>query len=126
MTVEKVIVTNGRIIGVVIDDNGTEKRAKLVDLEKLLAHNKISYGAKLIDGRAVIDAAVLKRKAIQSVVALDSLIKDDAGIVVGVLLKDDKRIDMKTAWSLAADDRLNGLQAAYMKDIGDKVIIVAS
>lgn len=126
MTVEKVIVTNGRIIGVVIDDNGTEKRAKLVDLEKLLTHNKISYGAKLIDGRAVIDAAILKRKAIQSVVALDSLIKDDAGIVVGVLLKDGKRIDMKTAWSLAADDRLNGLQAAYMKDIGDKVIIVAS
>lgn len=125
MTVEKVMVTNGLIIGAVINDNGVEKKARLTDLQKLIEKGKITAGAKLINDAIVLDADVLKNKYEQASFKLDSIVKDDSGTAIGVVLTDGRQVDMKTAWSLAADDRLEGLQAAYMKDIDSKVIIGA-
>lgn len=125
MTVEKVMVTNGLIIGAVINDNGVEKKARLTDLQKLIEKGKITAGAKLINDTIVLDADVLKNKYEQASFKLDSIVKDDSGTAIGVVLTDGRQVDMKTAWSLAADDRLEGLQAAYMKDIDSKVIIGA-
>lgn len=125
MTVEKVMVTNGLIVGAVINDNGIEKKARLTDLQKLIEKGKITAGAKLINDTIVLDADVLKNKYEQASFKLDSIVKDDSGTAIGVILKDGRQVDMKTTWSLAADDRLEGLQAAYMKDIDSKVIIGA-
>ncbi len=123
MTVQKVMITNGTVIGAVVDDAGKEKKARLSDLQKLLEKGKITSGARLINGEVIIDIEVLKRKAAQPVFVLGKLIKDNDGNLIGVELSDGKQVDVKTAWSLAADDRLTGLQAAYMKDIDSKVVM---
>lgn len=124
MTVQKVMITNGIIIGVTLDDNGQEKKARLSDLQKLLERGKITSGAKIINSEVIIDAEILKRRAAQPSFELGKVLKDSDGEATGVELTTGKQIDIKTAWSLAADDRLKGLQAAYMKDIDSKVVMV--
>lgn len=125
MTVEKVMITNGLVVGAVINDNGTEKKARLSDVQKLLEKGKITSGAKMINGAVVLDATVLKNRYEQPVFTFESMVKDDDGNVTAVVLEGGKQVDIKTAWSLAADDRLKGIQAAYIKDIDGKVIIGA-
>lgn len=123
MTVEKVIITNGLIVGAIINDNNTEKRARLTDLQKLLEKGKITAGARLINNEIFLDSTVLKNKAAQPIFELDSIIKDDNGDATAISFTNGKQADIKTAWGLAADDRVKGLQAAYMKDIDSKVIM---
>lgn len=125
MTVEKVMITNGLVVGAVINDNGTEKKARLSDVQKLLEKGKITSGAKMINGAVILDVAVLKNRYEQPVFTFESMVKDDDGNVTAVVLEGGKQVDIKTAWSLAADDRLKGIQAAYIKDIDGKVIIGA-
>lgn len=125
MELKQVLITNGVVVGAIVEDRGVEKRARLQDVHKLLEKNKITSGAKLINGQVVFDASVLRNKAAQQTFTLGKLLKDSEGNLIGVELTDGKQIDVKTAWSIAADDRLVGLQAAYMKDIDCKVIMSA-
>lgn len=125
MEVTQVLITNGQIIGAIVVDRGVEKKARIQDLQKLLEKNKITSGAKIIDGKVIIDSFILKNKASQPIFKLSKILKDNDGNMIGVELADGKQIDAKTAWSLASDDRLEGLQAAYMKSIDSKVIMSA-
>lgn len=123
MTVEKVMITNGLIVGAVINDNGAEKKARLSDLHKLLEKGKITEGAKLVQGQVVLDASVIKKPIMQQSFTFAQAVRDTDGNLVGMQLTEGKQIDVKTAWSLAADNRIKGLQAAYMKDIDSKIVM---
>ena len=123
MTVEKVMITNGLIVGAVINDNGAEKKARLSDLQKLLEKGRITDGAKLVQGQVVLDASVIKKPTIQPSFTFAQTVRDTDGNLIGMQLEEGKQIDLKTAWSLAADNRIKGLQAAYMKDIDSKIVM---
>lgn len=123
MTVEKVMITNGLIVGAVINDNGVEKKARLSDLQKLLEKGRITDGAKLVQGQVVLDASVIKKPIMQQSFTFAQAVRDADGNLVGMQLAEGKQVDVKTAWSLAADNRIKGLQAAYMKDIDSKIVM---
>ena len=126
MTIENVILSNGMIIGATVNDNGKIKRARLSDLQKLVEHNKITSGAKIIKNRLYISDEILANHVIkQSSLEFKNLIRDDNGKIQGAELSDGKTINNIQLWSLAADDRLPGVTAGYMKATDTKVVMTA-
>ena len=126
MTIENVILSNGMIIGATVNDNGKIKRARLSDLQKLVEHNKITSGAKIIKNRLYISDEILANHVIkQSNLEFKNLIRDDDGKIQGAELSDGKTINNIQLWSLAADDRLPGVTAGYMKATDTKVVMTA-
>lgn len=124
MIVKKAIVTNGLIIGAILDDNGVEKRARLADLRKLVDKNKITSGARVIQGELYIDENVLREETVQQQsFELSKIIYNDDGQIISALLKDGRTIDANTMWSLAADLRLNGIIAGYNRDTDTKIVL---
>ena len=123
MTVKGLMVTNGLINGAIIDDNGKEKKARIQDIQKLLELNKITAGARLVDGQIFYDDDVLNNIIYPSKLQFDGMnYTDDGKLKSGTV--EGKEVTLQNLWSLAADGRLDGLEAAYDEKTDSKLVVM--
>lgn len=123
MELKSVIVNNGQVIGAVLSDKGVEKKARLLDIQKLIEKGKITAGARIIDNILYIEPEILKRQTPQQIFELEQINYDINDNIIGATLKNNIQINTVTLWSLAADNRIKNVAAAYIDNINSKAII---
>ena len=77
----------------------------------------------MINGKMYLSPAVLKQQVKQSSMELSELERDTDGKLVAAVFKDGRRANIQTAWSLAADNRIKGLGAAYIENTNSKILL---
>ena len=127
MRIKNVLVVNGKVVGATIENGTKLQRAKLADVMKLIELGKITDGARIINNRLYFNDEILKNtQYLYSVFELKNLIRDENDKIIGGMLQSgntSKECSSQELWSLAADDRINGVTVAYIRETNDKVII---
>lgn len=127
MKIKNVLVLNGKVVGATIENGPKLQKAKLADVMRLIKLGKITDGARIINDRLYFSDEILKNmQYLYSTFELKNLIRDENDKITGGVLQlgnASKECNSQELWSLAADDRINGVTVAYIRETNDKVII---
>lgn len=125
MTVTSIILQNGVIVGVVLEANGSIKKARISDLKKLCTLNKITSGCRLINDEVYFDADVLRNVFQQNSFELDHFEYNSDGKAELAVLTNGQKTSLDSLWRLAADHRVTNITAAYNRITESRILQTA-